>query len=206
MSFDRRPAGIYQSISFRREMMSKKLFEIKTKTIVAIGLGAALFTLLFMFVKIPTGIPETQIQTAYGVGAMFAAMFGPIAGFLIAFIGHALSDAVQYGSPWWSWVVSSGISCFIVGLCYPKLHVEDGIFEKKDMILFNVYQIVANALAWILISPVLDIVVYGEPANLVFTQGVVAAISNAVSMGVIGTILLKLYAGTRSKKGSLSKG
>ena len=147
-------------------MMSKKLFEIKTKTIVAIGLGAALFTLLFMFVKIPTGIPETQIQTAYGVGAMFAAMFGPIAGFLIAFIGHALSDAVQYGSPWWSWVVSSGISCFIVGLCYTKLHVEDGIFEKKDMILFNVYQIVANALAWILISPVLDIVVYGEPASL----------------------------------------
>ena len=186
--------------------MSKKLFEIKTKTIVAIGLGAALFTLLFMFVKIPTGIPETQIQTAYGVGAMFAALFGPVAGFLIAFIGHVLSDAVQYGSPWWSWVVSSGISCFIVGLCYPKLHVEDGEFGKKDMILFNVYQIVANALAWILISPVLDIVVYGEPASLVFTQGVVAAISNAVSMGVIGTVLLKLYAGTRSKKGSLSKG
>lgn len=42
----------------------KKLFEFKTKTIVATGLGAALFTLLFMYVKIPTGIPETDIQTA----------------------------------------------------------------------------------------------------------------------------------------------
>ena len=58
----------------------KKLFEFKTKTIVATGLGAALFTLLFMYVKIPTGIPETDIQTAYGIGAFFAALFGPIAG------------------------------------------------------------------------------------------------------------------------------
>ena len=72
----------------------KKLFEFKTRTIVATGIGAALFTLLFMYVKVPTGIPETDIQTAYGIGAFFAAMFGPIAGFLIAFIGHALSDAV----------------------------------------------------------------------------------------------------------------
>ena len=83
----------------------KKLFEFKTKTIVATGLGAALFTLLFMYVKIPTGIPETDIQTAYGIGAFFAALFGPIAGGLIAFIGHALSDGIQYGSIWWSWVV-----------------------------------------------------------------------------------------------------
>ena len=183
----------------------KKLFEFKTKTIVATGLGAALFTLLFMYVKIPTGIPETDIQTAYGIGAFFAALFGPIAGGLIAFIGHALSDSIQYGSAWWSWVVASGLSCFIIGLVYPKLHVEDGEFGKKDIILFNVYQIIGNAIAWIIVAPILDILIYAEPANLVFTQGVVAAISNAISSGVIGTILLVRYSRTRSKKGSLTK-
>ena len=183
----------------------KKLFEFKTKTIVATGLGAALFTLLFMYVKIPTGIPETDIQTAYGIGAFFAALFGPLAGGLIAFIGHALSDSIQYGSAWWSWVVASGLSCFIIGLVYPKLHVEDGEFGKKDIILFNVYQIIGNAIAWIIVAPILDILIYAEPANLVFTQGVVAAISNAISSGVIGTILLVLYSRTRSKKGSLTK-
>ena len=176
----------------------KKLFEFKTKTIVATGLGAALFTLLFMYVKIPTGIPETDIQTAYGIGAFFAALFGPIAGGLIAFIGHALSDSIQYGSAWWSWVVASGLSCFIIGLVYPKLHVEDGEFGKKDIILFNVYQIIGNAIAWIIVAPILDILIYAEPANL-------AAISNAISSGVIGTILLVLYSRTRSKKGSLTK-
>ena len=183
----------------------KKLFEFKTKTIVATGIGAALFTLLFMFVKVPTGIPETDIQTAYGVGSFFAAMFGPIAGFLIAFIGHALSDAVQYGSPWWSWVIASGVSCFIVGLVYPKLKVDEGVCTGKDLIRFNVFQIAANVISWVIVAPVLDIVIYSEPANLVFTQGAVAALWNAISMGVIGSLLLFLYSKTRSGKGSLSK-
>ena len=185
--------------------MKKKLFDFNTRTIVATGLGAALFTLLFMYVKIPTGIPETQIQTAYGVGAFFAALFGPICGGLIAFIGHFLSDSVQYGSAWMSWVIASGVTCFIIGLSYPRLNVSEGVFEVKDMIVFNAFQIVANVIAWVIIAPALDIIIYAEPASLVFTQGVVAAISNAVSSGVIGTILLKLYSSTRASKGSLSK-
>ena len=125
----------------------KKLFEFKTKTIVATGIGAALFMLLFMYVKVPTGIPETDVQTAYGIGAFFAALFGPIAGFLIAFIGHAISDAVQYGSPWWSWVVASGISCFIVGLVYPRLKVDEGVFGGKDILKFKQYKGI-NLLFW----------------------------------------------------------
>lgn len=185
--------------------MEKKLFEFKTKTIVATGLGAALFTLLFMYVKIPTGIPETDIQTAYGIGAFFAALFGPIAGGLISFIGHALSDSIQYGSAWWSWVIASSLTCFITGFVYPRLRVEEGEFGKKDIIIFNVFQIAANAISWVVVAPILDIVVYAEPVNLVFTQGIVAAITNAISAGVIGSILLVLYSKTRSKKGSLSK-
>ena len=185
--------------------MKKKLFGFSTKTLVGTALGAALFTVLFMYVKIPTGIPETQIQSAYGIGGFFAAMFGPIAGFLIAFIGHALSDIVQYGSAWWSWVIASGVAGLIMGLVYPKLKVEDGIFAGKDILAYNICQVIANAFAWIVVAPVLDIVVYAEPVELVFTQGLVAALTNAISAGVIGTILLVLYSKTRAKKGSLTK-
>lgn len=183
----------------------KKLFDFNTKTIVATGLGAALFTLLFMYVKVPTGIPETNIQLAYAIGAFFAALFGPIAGGLIAFIGHALSDAIQYGSVWWSWVIASGVTCFIIGLAYPKLNVEEGEFGKADIIRFNIYQIAANIIAWLIVAPLLGIVVYAEPANLEFTQGAVAAILNSIAVGVGGTLLLLLYSKTRAKKGSLSK-
>ena len=183
----------------------KKMFNFSTKTLVATGLGAALFVLMFMYIKVPTGFPDTYIQTAYGVGAFFAALFGPVAGFLIAFIGHAVSDAVQYGSPWWSWVIASGVDCFLIGLCYSKLKVNEGIFGGKDIALFNVWQIAANALSWLVLAPVLDIVIYSEPASYVFTQGIIATITNAISAGVIGTLLLLVYTKTRSKKGSLSQ-
>jgi energy-coupling factor transport system substrate-specific component len=181
------------------------LFKFNTRTIVATGLGAALFTLLFMFVKVPSPVPETSFQTAYGVGAFFAALFGPIAGGLIAFIGHALSDAVQYGSPWWSWVIASGVAGFAFGFAFNRTKVEDGEFKTQDIITFNVIQVIGNAIAWIVVAPVLDILIYQEPVNLVFTQGITAAIMNAISVGVIGTLLLIAYAATRTKRGSLSK-
>lgn len=182
-----------------------KYFEFNTRTIVATGIGAALFTLLFMYVKVPSPVPETSIQTAYGLGAFFATLFGPLAGALVAFIGHALSDAVQYGSPWWSWVIASGVAGFGFGFAFKRTGVEEGEFGVKDIVSFNVVQVVSNAVAWIVVAPVLDILIYQEPVNLVFTQGVVAAISNAVTVAVIGTLLLVAYAATRTKKGSLAK-
>ena len=111
--------------------MMKDLFKVNTRTIVATGLGAAIFTLLFMYVKVPSPVPETSFQTAYGVSALFATLFGPIAGALIAFIGHALSDAIQYGSPWWSWVIASGVSGFIFGFAFKRTKVEEGEFGAK---------------------------------------------------------------------------
>lgn len=183
----------------------KDLFKINTRTIVATGLGAALFTLLFMYVKVPSPVPETSFQTAYGLGAFFAALFGPIAGALIAFIGHALSDAIQYGSPWWSWVIASGVAGFMYGLAFKRSNVEGGEFGTKDIITFNIIQVIGNVVAWLLVAPVLDILIYQEPVNLVFTQGVTAAIMNSISAGVIGTLLLVAYAATRTKKGSLSR-
>jgi energy-coupling factor transport system substrate-specific component len=183
----------------------KEYFKVSTRTIVATGLGAAIFTLLFMYVKVPSPVPETSFQTAYGLSAFFAALFGPIAGALIAFIGHALSDSIQYGSPWWSWVIASGVSGFVFGFAYKRTKVEEGDFKTKDIITFNVIQIIGNLIAWVVVAPMLDILIYQEPANLVFTQGITAAIMNSVSAGVIGTLLLVAYAATRTKKGSLNK-
>ena len=183
----------------------KDNFKVTTKTIVATGLGAAIFMLLFMYVKVPSPVPNTSLQTAYGLSAFFAVLYGPVAGGLIAFIGHALSDALQYGSPWWSWVIASGLASFIVGFAYKRTGIEEGEFTKKDIITFNVIQVIGNMIAWIVIAPVLDILIYSEPANLVFTQGVLAAVMNSVTVGIIGTLLLITYASTRSKKGSISR-
>lgn len=193
---------------FEKRLMNhlKKYFKVNTKTIVATGLGAAIFTLLFMYVKVPSPIPETSFQTAYAVSALFATLFGPIAGGLIALIGHGLSDAIQYGSPWWSWVIASGVASFIFGFAYQRTDVESGSLKVSAIIMFNIIQIIGNVIAWVVVAPVLDIVIYAEPANLVFTQGLIAAIMNSISVGVIGTLLLVAYSKTRTQKGSLKKG
>lgn len=65
-------------------------------TIVAIGIGAALFFVLGRFVAIPSPVPNTNISTQYGLLAFMSVIFGPIAGALIAFVGHALID-MSYG-------------------------------------------------------------------------------------------------------------
>ena len=50
------------------------------KTVVAIGIGAALFFVLGRFVAIPSGVPNTNIRLQYAVLGLLAAMYGPLAG------------------------------------------------------------------------------------------------------------------------------
>ena len=155
--------------------------------------------------KFPPPFLKPASRPLTAVSALFATLFGPIAGALISFIGHALSDAIQYGSPWWSWVIASGVSGFIFGFAFKRTKVEEGEFKGKDILTFNIVQVIGNVIAWVVVAPLLDIIIYQEPVSLVFTQGITAAIMNSISAGVIGTLLLVAYAATRTKKGSLSK-
>ncbi|RSK25941.1 ECF-type riboflavin transporter substrate-binding protein [Bacillus sp. HMF5848] len=178
---------------------------LSTKTIVAIGIGTAVFVILGRFASIPSGIPNTTIETTYAFLALMAVVFGPVAGGLIGLIGHALKDAIFYGSPWWSWVVVSGIVGLLIGLATRKVNIQDGEFGVKQIIAFNISQAIVQAVGWFLIAPTLDILIYAEPANKVYVQGIVAGVANIVTVGVLGTILLVAYAKTRTKSGSLEK-
>ena len=131
--------------------------------------------------------------------------FSPLVGGAIGLIGHALGDAVFYGSVWWSWVFPDAVFGIIVGLFAAKYKVKEGSFGGKEIGLFNIVQVVANALAWILVAPVLDIVIYAEPVNKVFTQGVAAFVANVIIIGILGTLLLVAYSKVGAKSGSLSK-
>lgn len=183
--------------------MTNKLLSIKT--IVAIGIGSAVFMILGRFASIPTGIANTEIQTAYAFLALMAIIYGPIAGISIGFIGHTLKDLTSYGLPWFSWIIASAIVGLIIGLAWNKININEGELSKKKIIGFNICQVIANAVAWFLVAPTLDIVIYAEPANKVYLQGIVAGISNMITVGLIGTILLVLYSKTRVKQGSLDR-
>lgn len=175
------------------------------RSVVAIGIGTALFVAL-SYVSVPVGfIPNTAIQTRVALLALFSAIYGPVVGGAVGLLGHALADAVQYGSVWWSWVFPDAVFGIIVGLFASKYLIEEGGFDKAKILLFNVMQVIGNAVAWIFLAPVFDIIIYAEPANKVFTQGFTAFIGNIITAGVLGTLLAVAYTKVNSKTSSLQK-
>ncbi|MBP3274220.1 MAG: ECF-type riboflavin transporter substrate-binding protein, partial [Butyrivibrio sp.] len=159
-------------------------FKIGIKEVVAMGIGTALFVVLTN-AQIPLiVVPNTALQPRMAILAFLSAVFGPIVGAVVGLLGHALGDALFYGSVWWSWVIPEGVVGLCIGLFVNKFAVKEGGFVNgKNIILFNVVQIIANAIAWILVAPVLDILMFAEPANKVFAQGAFAFLGNIIVIG-----------------------
>ena len=175
------------------------------RTIVAVGIGAALFFVCGRFIAIPCPIPNVTINIQYGVLAFMAAAFGPIAGLLIGLIGHTLIDFSWGWGVWWSWVLASAIFGFVMG-CTKKLYkLNEGEFGTTQIVRFNVSQLIAHIISWGIVAPALDIIIYAEPASKVFVQGIVAGAGNIVTTAIVGTILCIAYAAEKKKKGSLKE-
>lgn len=175
-----------------------------TTAVVATGIGAALFFVLGRFLVIPTPIPNTTINIQYALLAVFALLYGPVVAGLMGLIGHFLIDATSYG-PWWSWIVASAIAGLIMGLMMLKDNVQDGPMNRGGLVRFNVAVVVAHALSWAILAPLLDILFYSEPASKVFTQGAVAGVSNILTTAIIGSLIVIAYAKTRTSAGSLEE-
>jgi energy-coupling factor transport system substrate-specific component len=182
-------------------MADKKI--VSVRTVVAIGIGAALMFVLMRFVAIPSGVPNTNLNLSAAIVAIFAAIFGPIAGLFIALIGHTLTDLTFGYGIWWSWVIADGIFGLLVGLFWKLYKIEEGEFGIKKCLVFNAIQILANVVAWVAIAPTLDILIYQEPSDKVYLQGLVAGGLNAAVVLILGSILAFGYAKTRTKAGSL---
>lgn len=174
------------------------------KTIVAIGIGTAIFFLLARFVSIPV-FANTNITFQYAVLGFFAAVFGPVAGLLIGLIGHALTDLAYGYGLWWSWIIVSAIIGFASGLIFRGVDMDSMQFDRKMIVRFVIGTVIIHLIGWGLFAPALDILIYAEPANKAFTQGIIAGASNAITTAVVGSLLLFAYSKTRTRTGSLKK-
>ncbi|TPR26281.1 ECF-type riboflavin transporter substrate-binding protein [Apilactobacillus micheneri] len=179
--------------------------KLSVQSVVAIGIGTAILFLLKRYVSIPSGIPNTNIDTSYGFLGFISIMFGPIVGLFVGFFGHSLSDFTQFGAPWWTWVFTTGFIGFAIGLLKKYIVLADGKIGFKKLVIYNIYQILINIIGWSLLAPTGDVLIYSEPSNKVYLQGIISSITNSISTGVIGTILLVMYASTKVEKGSLKK-
>lgn len=179
--------------------------KFSVKSVVAIGIGAALFFVLGRFVAIPSPVPNVTISIQYGLLAFMATLFGPVVGGLIGLIGHFFIDLSAGWGVWWSWVITSGVFGVLAGIGTKNVRLWDGLFGKKDIVRFVITVVLGHLICWALVAPVLDIVIYAEPANKVFLQGLVSAAGNIVTTLIVGGLLCWVYAKAKPSKGSLSK-
>jgi len=175
---------------------------ITVRTVVAIGIGSALFFLLARFLSIPV-FANTTLTFQYSILAFFAAVYGPVAGLLIGLIGHTLTDLSWGYGVWWSWVLASAVCGFLFGFLLKGSQLREGNLGSKGIVRFVIGSAIVLLISWGLVAPALDIAIYQEPANKVFVQGAIAAAGNIVTTITVGTALIVAYAKTRTKSQSL---
>lgn len=144
------------------------------------GIGAALFFLLGRFVTVPSPVETVDICVQYGLLAYLAVTYGPLTGALAGLAGHILID-VSLGEPCWSWLLATTA-------------------DRDHLIRFNLCQIAVHVVCWAGIAPVLEILIYSESMDRIFKQGLTAALSNAVTTAIVGSLLLTAHAALQRRK------
>ena len=177
-----------------------KFFKFSVKQLIATVIGVALYLLLSYFLSFQI-LPDIYLAFQYAIVGFFAAVFGPISGFVIGLAGQVFTDLSFNAGIWWSWCIASAFVGFGSGFLLKPGRIEEGWFSIKDVIRFIVGSLAVYAVSWGAIAPGLDILIYREPADMVFTHALVTGVVNYIATVIFGTLLLYLYAGTRKVSG-----
>jgi len=151
------------------------------------------FVLLFKYVGITVATSTMPLNLAGAWLALMTAIFGPLAGAFIAFFGHTIADLSVSGTAWWTWAIANGMFGLFIGLAMQRIGIFVGPLTTKKLGLFNVWQVIANIVAWLIIAPLGDHWIYGLALNAVYQQGALITVFNSVVIGLLGTGLIWLY-------------
>lgn len=155
----------------------------------AIAGGSLLFFLLGRFAVIPSPVPTVNLCIQYGLLAFWAVVFGPMAGGLAGLLGHICID-LTYGELCWSWILATAAFGALTGVLANVTRIRLRGLTREDLIRFNLIQIGVHVVCWAGIAPVLEILLYNESMDLIFAQGLTAAIANTITTALVGSGLL----------------
>lgn len=183
---------------------NKGAFKLTTKHVVATGIGAALYAVTSVIAI--SIAPSTSLRLAVALLSIFGSIFGPMVGFLVGFIGHALNDAMMSGNIWWSWVFMSGSIGFFSGLITLSsgFDVLKGQIKKTHSGLMYIYA-VCGAIVGSILSIMGDVFIYGEPAEKVWIQIIVANITNLIVVAAVGIPVVIALTKLKSKTSELEE-
>ncbi|MHC1692039.1 MAG: ECF-type riboflavin transporter substrate-binding protein [Sphaerochaetaceae bacterium] len=176
-----------------------------TKTIVVMGIGAALFGVLMNYGSIPV-FSNTKLTTAMLVPVIVGSMFGPIPAFITCTIGNTIADLIGGWGFWFDWSIGNGVLGFLVGLLpLYGAKIDEGIFTARQAVVYAIICILGNALAFGVVTPLLTVAFYGGELNITFMQALTGGLSNILILTVIGIPLLFLLAKRNARNTNLKK-
>ncbi len=176
--------------------LAKKIFGDwkKTRTIVTVAIGAALYGVLMIYGGIPI-FTNTQLSTALLVPIFVGALTGAVPTALTLFLGNVIADLIGGWGLWFDWSIGNAVMGFFVGLLpVYGAYIMDGVFKVKHAIIYAVTVVVGVLAAFALVTPLLTMVMYAGELQTSITQGLVASIANIAILIVLGIPILALMA------------
>lgn len=179
------------------------------KSIVAIIVGMVLYFVLgrYIAISIPGTNEAANIQGS--ILAVFGIIYGPIVGVLIGFLGQLFIEASWFGvalqSYTWSSIIAAAVFGYLIGLASKTINIGNKRFSGKKIILFNIIQVIANAVAWFVVATILNVLIYKQSLGRQLVQSLITWGINVIIVAIAGTLLLMIYAKTRRKKQSSKK-
>lgn len=159
------------------------------------GLGAALFVVVGCCFPLPIAGTTAHVDLGYMIMAVYAYLFGPIAGMVVGGLGRFIEDMILFGSigsP--GWLIASICMGFFTGVLFSHTKKFKNNWTKT---MTNVTGIlVVNAIFLIGFAPWVSSMWNGVPYVAKVPSGVWAFITNDIAMIVLGiplaTILEKV--------------
>ncbi|MBM7616480.1 energy-coupling factor transport system substrate-specific component [Weissella uvarum] len=158
-----------------------------------VAVFAVLGALAYQFLSLPFAVPNTVISFEPAVLTLASFILGPIGTMGVGFLGHFLYDSLNYSIVWWTWIIAEGIYGLLLGLISLRLKLMARPFNVRQFFAFNLWQLLANLLAWGLIAPLGDFLIYKSDWIFVFQQGLFAALANTIVIAIFGSLFLFFY-------------
>ena len=159
------------------------------RTACGAALCATLYAVLARFAVITCGAGHIRLQ--FVLLGVAAALLGPGTGLLLGLAGSILADVIAPGGIGWSQALGAAAAGAVVGYMAANMGLKQASTWKK-LLGFAVCNAAAHAFAWLVITPVLDVLAYGAATNVAFVQGAQAVMENMLTAVTLGTLL---YAG-----------
>lgn len=149
-----------------------------------------IFYLLGRYTKIDTGINITYIYLQYPFLCIISIMYGPVVGGIVGILGHMLIDIAESSKIWLSWAMGTGIVGILLGIIAQKWKMKnkpeaDAKNYRRTRLKNALIILGINFIAFLLVAPVLDVIIYKYTIADAFTRGFFIAFSDGLTAAIV---------------------